>query len=218
MKKDKTLSLKISTKDYDRIHKNASQNGVSVSEYIRSSKNPNSYTKKEDIRTVISYVLQDNKRTDDDVWNCFRIFDKSKNGIIEDFYRLKQLYDKTDGLQLKHLILSWGTRPDIPRKKLRKIIKQTMGFWGKDYQLVYAIHEDRQPNKWHAHIVINSVSNTGRKIQITRSTLTKFKRKFNNIWNPYGYELHMEEHNHIQNRGLGTHKNNIFLWVWFRCC
>ena len=88
-----------------------------------------------------------------------------------------------------------------------------MGFWGKDYQLVYAIHEDRKPNKWHAHIVINSVSNTGRKIQITRSTLTKFKRKFNNIWNPYGYELHMEEHNHIQNRGLGTHKNNIFLWV-----
>lgn len=36
MKKDKTLSLKISMKDYDRIHKNASQNGVSVSEYIRS--------------------------------------------------------------------------------------------------------------------------------------------------------------------------------------
>lgn len=74
-----------------------------------------------------------------------------------------------------------------------------MGFWGKDYQLVYAIHEDRQPNKWHAHIVMNSVSNTGRKIQITRSTLTKFKRKFNNIWNPYGYELHMEENN--QNTG-----------------
>lgn len=120
MKKDKTLSLKISTKDYDRIHKNASQNGVSVSEYIRSSKNPNSYTKKEDIRTVISYVLQDNKRTDDDIWNCFGIFDKSKNGIIEDFYRLKQLYDKTDGLQLKYLIRSWGTRPDIPRKNCER--------------------------------------------------------------------------------------------------
>lgn len=36
MKKDKTLSLKIPTKDYDRIHKIASQTGVSVSEYIRS--------------------------------------------------------------------------------------------------------------------------------------------------------------------------------------
>jgi len=36
MKKDKTLSLKISTKDYDKIHKNASQKGISVSEYIRS--------------------------------------------------------------------------------------------------------------------------------------------------------------------------------------
>lgn len=166
---------------------------------ICSSKNPNSYMKKRDIRTVISYVLQDNKRTDDDIWNCFGIFDKSKNGIIEGFYKLKQLYDKTDGLQLKHLILSWGTRPDIPRKKLRKLIKQTISFWGKDYQLIYAIHEDNQLDKWHAHIVINSVSNTGHKIQITRSTLTKFKRKFNNIWNPYGYELHMEDHN--QNTG-----------------
>lgn len=154
---------------------------------------------KGDIKSVISYILQDNKRAGDDIWNSFGIFDKSKSGIIEDFYKLKRLYDKTDGLQLKHLILSWGTRPDIPRKKLRKLIKQTMGFWGKDYQLVYAIHEDRQPDKWHAHIVINSVSNTGRKIQITRSTLKKFKRKFNNIWNPYGYELHMEEHN--QNTG-----------------
>lgn len=155
--------------------------------------------KKSDIRTVITYVLQDDKRTNDNIWNSFGIFDKSKNGIIKDFYKLKRLYDKTDGLQLKHIVLSWGTRPDIPRKKLRKLIKQTISFWGKDYQLVYAIHEDNQLDKWHAHIVINSVSNTGHKIQITRSTLTKFKRKFNNIWNPYGYELHMEDHN--QNTG-----------------
>lgn len=166
---------------------------------ICNSKTPSSYMKKDDIKTVINYVLQDNKRKDDDIWNSFGIFDKSKNGIIKDFYKLKRLYDKTDGLQLKHLVLSWGTRPDIPRKKMRKLVKQTMSFWGKDYQLVYAIHEDNKPDKWHAHIVINSVSNTGRKIQITRSTLTKFKRKFNNIWNPYGYELHMDEHS--QNTG-----------------
>lgn len=36
MKKDKTLSVKISVKDYDRIHHNANQKGISVSEYIRS--------------------------------------------------------------------------------------------------------------------------------------------------------------------------------------
>jgi len=166
---------------------------------ICSSKKQSSYMKKDDIKKVISYVLQDDKRAGDDIWNSFGIFDKSKNGIIKDFYKLKRLYDKTDGLQLKHLVLSWGPRPDIPRKKLRKLIKQTMSFWGKDYQLVYAIHEDNLPDKWHAHIVINSVSNTGRKIQITRNTLAKFKRKFNNIWNPYGYELHLDEYN--QNTG-----------------
>lgn len=170
---------------------------------ICNSKTPSSYMKKGDIKTVINYVLQDNKRKGDDIWNSFGIFDKSKNGIIKDFYKLKRLYDKTDGLQLKHLVLSWGTRPDIPRKKMRKLVKQTMSFWGKDYQLVYAIHEDNKPDKWHAHIVINSVSNTGRKIQITRSTLTKFKRKFNNIWNPYGYELYTDEHSH----NAGTDKS-----------
>jgi len=36
MKKDKTLSFKISVKDYDKIHHNANQKGISVSEYIRS--------------------------------------------------------------------------------------------------------------------------------------------------------------------------------------
>ena len=94
-----------------------------------------------------------------------------------------------------------GHTTRYPKKKIAKDHKADYGLLGQ------------RLSAGLCNIVINSVSNTGRKIQITRSTLTKFKRKFNNIWNPYGYELHMEEHNHIQNRGLGTHKNNIFLWV-----
>lgn len=162
---------------------------------ICSSKEKNSYMKKCDVKNVINYVLQDDKRATDNIWNSIGTYNKSKEGIIKDFYTLKRLYDKTDGLQLKHFILSWGTRPDLPRKKLRKLIKQTMNFWGKDYQLVYAVHEDKLPDKWHMHIVINSVSNNGAKIQIPPNTLKKFERKFNNIWNPYGYELHMRQHN-----------------------
>lgn len=152
------------------------------------------YKKKCDVKNVIHYVLQESKRTDDNIWNSIGTYNKSEEGIIKDFNKLKRLYDKTDGLQLKHLILSWGARPDLPRKKLRKLIKQTMDFWGRDYQLVYAVHEDSSPDKWHLHLVINSVSNNGYKIQINSKTLAKFERKFNNIWNPYGYELHIGRH------------------------
>lgn len=162
---------------------------------ICSSKNKSDYRKKGDVQRVISYVLNDNKRANDNIWNSIGTFDKSKEGIIKDFFTLKRLYDKTDGLQLKHLVLSWGFRPDIPRKKLRKLIKQTMNFWGKDYQLVYAVHEDNSSDKWHIHFVINSVSNNGYKIQINSKTLAQFTKKFNLIWNPYEYELHLSTHN-----------------------
>lgn len=162
---------------------------------ICSSKKRLDYRKKGDVQKVINYVLQDNKRTNDNIWNSIGTYNKSKEGIIKDFLKLKRLYDKTDGLQIKHLVLSWGPRPDIPRKKLRKLIKQTMNFWGRDYQLVYAVHEDNSPDKWHIHFVINSVSNNGYKIQINSKTLAQFVKKFNVIWNPYGYELHLNMHN-----------------------
>lgn len=154
----------------------------------------NSYRKYSDVENVINYVLQDNKRKKDDIWNSISTYSESKEGIIKDFHKLKRLYDKTDGLQLKHLVLSWKTRPNICRKKLRKLIKHTMSFWGNDYQVVYAVHENN-PDNWHMHIVLNSVSNSGYKIQITQQTIKKFKRKFNNIWSPYGYELCMEQQN-----------------------
>ena len=162
---------------------------------ICSTKGSLDYRKKADVRNVIHYVLCESKRANDNIWNSIGTYDKTEEGIIKDFYRLKRLYDKTDGVQLKHLILSWGSRPDIPRKKLRKLLKQTMNFWGRDYQLVYAIHEDSSPDKWHMHFVINSVSNNGYKIQINRKTIAKFEKKFNVIWNPYGYELHLNMHN-----------------------
>lgn len=153
----------------------------------------NNYRKKQDVWQVINYVLEENKRKKDDIWNTLGIFGSTKEDFAKDFHRLKRLYGKTDGLQLKHLVLSWGRRPDIPRKKLRKLVKQTMCFWGENYQLVYAVHEDKLPDRWHMHIVLNSVSVNGHKIQITQKVLIKFKKKFNDIWNPYGYELCIEQ-------------------------
>lgn len=156
---------------------------------ICQQKKKDDYRKPDDVKNVIAYILRKDKRKRDDIWGSFGVYSESASGMAADFDKLKCLYGKSDGLQLKHLVLSWGGRPDMSRKKLRKKIKRTMGFWGKSYQLVYAVHEDRLPESWHIHIVLNSVSNTGKKIQITSKNLKKFMRSFNKIWNPYGYEL-----------------------------
>lgn len=166
---------------------------------ICSQDNKHSYRTQKDIKRVIDYILREDKRKRDNIWGTVGIFNKTNEGIVEDFLKSKRLYGKTDGLQLKHLVLSCGKRPDIPRKKLRKLVKQTVSFWGKNYQTVYAVHEDKPDDKWHMHIVLNSVSNNGKKIQITQKTFREFRRKFNNLWNPYGYGLHVK----LQNKKEG---------------
>ncbi len=80
---------------------------------------------------------------------------------------------------------------------MRKLLKRTVSFWGKDYQAVYAVHEDKGPDGYHMHIVLNSVSNKGLKIQITKKKSNKFKRRFNYIWNQYGYALIMEDYSSL---------------------
>ena len=152
------------------------------------------YWNEDAVEKTVNYILRDSARRKDDLWGSMGTVNKSREGIIEDLYKLKRLYDKKDKLQLKHLILSWGKRPNLPRKKMRKLIKRTLGFWSRDYQVVYAVHEDKLQNEdhsYHMHMVLNSVSNTGRKIQITGKVQYKFRKHFNRIWNPYGYEMKM---------------------------
>ena len=150
------------------------------------------YKNADAVEKVIKYVLKREKRREQDLWGSMGTINKSEEGIMADLHKIKRLYEKEDGLQLKHLMLSWGQKPDLPRKKMRKLIRRTLSFWGMEYQVIYAVHEDKMPDKYHMHIVLNSVSNTGKKIQITGKKLYRFKRKFNNIWNPYGYKLKMK--------------------------
>ena len=84
-----------------------------------------------------------------------------------------------------------GEKTRFTKKENEKTNKRTLAFWGEEYQLVYAVHEDKLPNGYHMHIVLNSVSNKGNKIQITSKRLRKFKKHFNKIWNPYEYILKM---------------------------
>ncbi len=86
------------------------------------------YTNPDAVEKTIWYILREDAREKDDLWGSSGTFGKTKEGIIKDFYKLKWLYGKEGGTQVKHLMLSWGKRSEIPRKKMRKMLVQTVGF------------------------------------------------------------------------------------------
>ena len=47
---------------------------------VCSSRGNNNYRQKGDVQRVIYYVLQDNKRTNDKIWNSIGTYHKSKDG------------------------------------------------------------------------------------------------------------------------------------------
>lgn len=152
---------------------------------IKYPSRKNAYHNKYAVENVVSYILRKNARApeSDNIWGSNGTYLKSEKGIIKDFYKLKKLYHKEDGVQIKHIIVSFGKRPDLPTGKLRKIIKRIVSFFSTSYQFVYAVHEDT--DNYHLHIGINSVDFFGHKINIRNKDQQEFKKYVNDIWKQY---------------------------------
>lgn len=144
-----------------------------------------SYHNKNAVDKVINYIWRKDARNPkgDNIYGSIGSFGKDKKEIIRDFYKIKELYHKTDGVQIKHIIVSFSKRPKMSRTKIHKLVKRTVGYWGKDYQVVYAVHEDT--DDWHIHIGINSVSIYGKKISIRSKDERKFAKHLQRLWEGY---------------------------------
>lgn len=69
---------------------------------------------------------------------------------------ISEKFGKSDGIQLRHLVVSFlpGELDDVT--VVNQIACCTAQFIGKEYQNVFAVHEDKE--HLHFHIVFNSVS------------------------------------------------------------
>ena len=134
---------------------------------------------------VIRYVLRKDARIGgiDNIWGAIGTYSKSPSGIISDFYKLKKLYHQKGGLQIKHIIVSFGKRPELNTKKIRKMITRILGFFSHSFQLVYAVHEDTE--HYDLHIAINSVDFQGNKISIRTKDKRQFETQLDRIWQQY---------------------------------
>ena len=71
------------------------------------------------VEKVIYYILRKEARANgiDNIRGSIGTYGKDPQGIIKDFYKLKKLYHQEKGVQIKHIIISFGKRPDLPRRK-----------------------------------------------------------------------------------------------------
>lgn len=151
-----------------------------------------SYTNDNAAGNVIKYVLRESARTDDIACgkHCFNLYGysgcvhHSAEGAIRDFMKLKKIYRKEKGVQVKHMVISFPVkRVDISKDKLKKLLKKTISAFGMKYQMVYALHEDT--DSLHIHMAINSVCLDGSKFSMDNKEQWNINESVEKIWGKY---------------------------------
>lgn len=152
--------------------------------YCNDYKNPDAVDK------VVKYILRKGGRMKEDgsssefnIFGSIGVYSKDVSGIIDDFKKLKNLHNKTGGVQIKHIIISFEKKPDLKPRRLKKLIIKTLKYFGNQYQLVYAVHEDT--NNLHIHIGINSVSFAGEKFNFRAKKQHEFTIRTKKIFADY---------------------------------
>lgn len=99
---------------------------------------------------------------------------------------VKKFYNKLDGRQMYHYILSFPDSVQNPQK-IYKIGMEIMHTFFNDYQTVFAVHEDT--DNLHIHFVFNSVSYvTGKKWCHRHQEFYRLKEAVEHMADSYFYE------------------------------
>lgn len=79
---------------------------------------------------------------------------------IYQMYRVKELYGKLGGRQIRHFVLSFDRQREyISREELIRLGGQVSAYYDHTYQLIWAVHESPNGNR-HIHFAFNTVSYT----------------------------------------------------------
>lgn len=99
---------------------------------------------------VIKYILNPYKTN---LWGGTAV---TIDDTADSMARVSAHFGKSDGVQLRHYILSFSKEELSSADTANEIAKAIMDYFGKSYQTVYAVHEDT--DNLNIHLVINTVS------------------------------------------------------------
>lgn len=121
--------------------------------------------------------------------------EKTKSGLIGGFGislhdaaaqmdGLAQAYGKANGIRLRHMVLSFEPGERISPQKVYQVAYQLAWYYGQEYQILFAVHEDK-PHR-HIHFIMNTVSYwDGHKYPGTKEDYYRFHDYVREVLHPY---------------------------------
>ena len=121
----------------------------------------------------LDYILRSNATDSSLVW-CNMV---DPGNILGTFGFFARCTDKDKGRPLKHIVISYSTRDakQLPWKEYLQVTKEIASFFGDDYQMVAAVHNNIE-HRPHAHIVMDCLDiSTEKKYSEPPRALEAFK-------------------------------------------
>lgn len=88
----------------------------------------------------------------------------SSENPIDEFGFFARRTGKDAGRPLKHLVVSYKAKKELQWENYLEVTEEIAGFFGKEYQIIAAVH-DNIPNRPHAHILVDCFNvNTEKKM------------------------------------------------------
>ena len=154
------------------------------------------------VGTVINYADKDRKKEKNDT--LFFGINCADNAEIAAYQmqKTKEFYNKTDGRQYKHYVLSFASN-EISIESA-KIYAKEFGeqCFGERFEVAVGIHVNSEGGKIHAHFVVNSVSFVdGKKLHFSKEDLENFKNINDCLSKQYGLKVINRSPEAVNSRG-----------------
>lgn len=150
---------------------------------------PKKYLSKQSVSNVVWYIYRgamDLPEEERITGSSGLLCGYNPQAVIQEMMQTKRLYEAEDGNQLKHIVISFGEKLDLPRKKMRRLIERTVGFWKERYQMYYGVHyheNDKGEPNFHIHIMLNTVNmKNGGKMDSDLHDWYTFCKKTRRTW------------------------------------
>lgn len=132
---------------------------------------------------VISYCCNPEKTQSGNI-GCFGA---NVQYAAEQMGRLAQTYGKANGIRLRHMVLSFEPGEKVTSTGAYQIAYQAAWYYGREYQVLFAVHEDKK--HLHIHFVMNTVSYLdGHKYAGKCEDYYNFLDHLRKILEPFGIE------------------------------
>lgn len=146
---------------------------------IKMIKNPPKT--KSNLKKLMNYITQPAKTRPDLVggFNC------DWEQAFNEFNDVKMEFDKEDGIQARHMVMSFDVNDDVTVELAKQIGDELLQHkLFENFQVVYAVHKDK--DHVHIHFCINSVNfENGKRWHQTSADLKSLKIRSNDLCRKY---------------------------------